>query len=101
VLRRHISNHYLKEDKVIAAKTQWELDQKVRNQQQRWKEKEKQMKDLKELEKLKEKAIVDTEYALKLINQYKNILRSSLKTKHRIKWTSFIIKMNSWKGSPY
>lgn len=86
MLRKHISNGYLKEDKVITAKTQWELDQKVNNQKQKWKEKEKQMKEQIRIGKLKEKALEDTEKTLDLINQYKNLLLSSLKVNHKIKW---------------
>jgi restriction system protein len=86
VLRTHISNRYLNEDKVITAKTQWELDQKVNNQKQKWKEKENKIKEQMKLSKIKEKAIADTKIALELINQYGNLLLSSLKVKHILKW---------------
>ncbi|MEW9054039.1 MAG: hypothetical protein AB2392_23015 [Neobacillus sp.] len=86
MLRTHISNRYLKVDKVITAKTQWELEQKVKNQKQRWKEKELKVKEQKEVEKMKEMAIADTKHALELIEEYRNLLHFSLHRKHTLDW---------------
>ncbi|MEH7747334.1 restriction endonuclease [Neobacillus drentensis] len=79
MFRTHISNRYLKEDKVITAKSQWELEQKVKNQKQRWKEKEK-------IEKMKEMALEDSKNALDLIEDYRNLLKFSLHRKHALDW---------------
>jgi restriction system protein len=86
VFRTHISNRYLKEDRVITAKTQWELEQKVKNQKQRWKEKELKVKEQKEVEKMKEIAITDTKIALELIEEYQELLHFSLRRKHALDW---------------
>jgi restriction system protein len=86
VFRTHISNRYLKEDKVITAKTQWELEQKVKNQKQRWKEKELKVKEQIEVEKMKVKAIADTKDALEYIEEYRNLLHFALHRKHALDW---------------
>lgn len=86
MFRKHISNRYLKEDKVITAKTQFELEQKIKNQKQRWIDKEKKVKEQKEVERLKELAIANTERALELIEVCRNLLMFSLHKKHTINW---------------
>ncbi|MBT2642533.1 restriction endonuclease [Bacillus sp. ISL-41] len=92
MLRTHISNRYLKEDKVITAKTHWELEEKVKNQKQRWKDKEKKVKNQKRIEKLKCSAITDTERSLELIEEYRNLLQFSLNRKHSINWDKLFSK---------
>lgn len=86
MLRTHISNQFLKEDKVVTAKTQQELDQKVRNQINRWKEKEEKVKAQQRIDQMKHKVNADTEAALDLINQYLNLLKSSFGNQHRLNW---------------
>lgn len=86
MFRTHISNRYLKEDKVITAKTHWELEQKVKNQKQRWKDKEDKVKNQKKIEKLKCSAITETQSSLEQIEEYRNILQFSLNKKHTVNW---------------
>ncbi|WP_065409058.1 restriction endonuclease [Pseudobacillus wudalianchiensis] len=86
MFRTHISNNFLNESKVITAKTQWELDQKVKIQRKKWREKEKQIKEQKKIVKMKEKATADTEAALELISWYQNLLKHSLEQEHRLNW---------------
>jgi restriction system protein len=86
LLRVHISNNFLNEDKVITARTQYELDQKIRHQRQRWELKEKKVKEQKYLANMKQKALDDTVAALALINQFQNLLKFSLKQQHQLNW---------------
>lgn len=86
MFRTHISNRFLNEDKVITAKTQWELNLKVSNQKQRWETKEKQLKEQLNVAEMKKKALADTDASLALINQYKNSLKSSIRFNQQFDW---------------
>lgn len=86
MFRTHISNRFLNEDKVITAKTQWELNLKVSNQKQRWETKEKHIKEQMNVAEMKKKSLADTDAALALINQYKNLLKSSIRFNHQFDW---------------
>ena len=86
MFRTHISNRLLKEDKVITAKTQRELNLKVQNQKQRWETKAKQLKEQMNIAEMKKKAFADTDVALDLINQYQNLLKSSIPFNNQFDW---------------
>ncbi|MFA9559663.1 restriction endonuclease [Evansella sp. AB-rgal1] len=98
MFRTHISNNFLKVDKFITAKTQWELDKKIKNQKDRWKVQEKKAREQIKFDKMKEKAISDTGAALNLINEYKSLLMSSLNEKHKINWKK-LYSTDKFKGN--
>ncbi len=83
MIEKQISNRYLNESKTIKAKTQYDLEIKVKKQKQQWKEKEIFLK-------MKENAKKDTENAIKLINRYRYLLLESLNTSHVFDWESLI-----------
>ncbi|MBB6451779.1 restriction system protein [Salirhabdus euzebyi] len=79
MLEKQISNRYLKESKVIRAKSELELEQKVKIQKHQWKKKE-------EIQKMKDAAFENTRRALSLVEEYRSLLTSSLSYNHIIDW---------------
>jgi len=81
-----MTNHFLSEEKLITAKSKHELEQKVSNQKQRWKVKEKRAKEQMSIRQLKEETEAKTEATLKLIAQYQSLLKTSLAYQHQLNW---------------
>lgn len=86
MFHKQISNNYLNEEKVITAKTQIGLEKKIHDQYKRWQEKEWKVRHQQNIDKLKEKAIIDSKVAIEKIEEYKNLLQDSLKQKHTREW---------------
>jgi restriction system protein len=93
MLQKQISNRYLNESKLIRAKTENELNMKIKNQKRAWKEKEKTLRS-------KAEAAKRSKNALDAIDQFKSILISSLYSSHVLDWESLQNKNEFEKSLP-
>jgi restriction system protein len=87
MLEKTVSNRFLNESKTIKAKTEYELNEKIKKQKKQWKEKE-------QLERMKIEAQTKTKHAQKAIEDYDSLLIKSLNTSHIIDWDNFYDNTN-------
>ncbi len=83
-----ISNNYLNKSKTIKAYTAFELETKIRDQQNIWAQQEAKQRERDHINDLKGKAIYMDESIKKLIDSYKNILNNSSQAKKTFNWNS-------------
>lgn len=84
-----ISNSYLGQVKEVKAATIAELNMKVYNQLAKWEEQERRQRERNAIADLKAKAEFDTQQAEKELEQYRNILASTLHVNDRLDWETF------------
>ncbi|WML56500.1 restriction endonuclease [Neobacillus sp. PS2-9] len=90
--QKTISNTHLGVSKTIKAKTSVELDNKVKEQMEKWKIQVGKLKSKNKEEKDLLKAEALTNEADQLINEYRNLLINSAKITHEVNWDNLLIK---------
>jgi restriction system protein len=90
--QKTISNTHLGVSKTIKAKTSVELDNKVKEQKEKWKIQVEKLKNknIEEKDLLKAEAL--SKEANLLINEYRNLLLNSAKMNHAVNWDNLLIK---------
>ncbi|HHY38839.1 MAG TPA: cell envelope integrity protein TolA, partial [Clostridia bacterium] len=81
-----VTNEYLGLSKEVKGDTEYEVRMKAEELRRRWDEREKRERERKHVMDLKEQAERDTKEAQELIEQYRNILHTTLTVDDRIKW---------------
>lgn len=79
-----IHNKFLGISKEVKGESSWDLDIKIKNQREKWRDQEEKKKEKLRIEKLKYKAEYDTKVTVLEMGKYKNILVDALKLKHFI-----------------
>lgn len=86
LFEKTIHNKYLGKIKTIKAHTQWELEIKVKEQLKKWNEQEKRAREKEKIEDLKKQAEYNTLKAQEKINEFKNLLKYTLKVDDKLDW---------------
>ncbi|WP_147539289.1 restriction endonuclease [Anaerotruncus rubiinfantis] len=83
-----IRNDYLGQVKEIKAQTQWELDLKIKAQEEKWAQQETSKRERDRISDLKEEALNMNEEAESIIEDYRSILKDSLSESKVLDWKS-------------
>ncbi|MBA9088224.1 restriction system protein [Fontibacillus solani] len=83
-----INNDYLRVNKEIKGITRSEVHFKAEEQLRKWAEKEKKAREREFIADLKQEAEFDTKSAIHSIEEYKNILKETLRVNDKLNWNS-------------
>lgn len=85
-----IYNDYLKKHRRVTGRTRREVELKVIEQKQRWSEQERRAREREAIADARERARLATDNAQALLEEYRNILNSTLSVDDRLDWTSML-----------
>jgi restriction system protein len=85
-----INNDYLKKHRRVTGRTRREVELKVLEQQQRWSEQERRARERDAVADVRERARLATDNAQALLEEYRNILNSTLSVDDRLDWASMM-----------
>ncbi len=85
-----IYNSYLSKTKTITARTEWELDEKVYEQEQRWTEMEKRQRERDKINALKNNTQAASNQASQNLLLYEHLLSNIIKTKYELNFDKYI-----------
>jgi restriction system protein len=85
-----IQNEYLGKHRRVTGRTRREVEIKAAEQLQRWSEQEARAREREAIANAKEQAALDTEAALEVIDQWRNVLKATLAVDDRLDWAALV-----------